>query len=81
MNTKSDPISDVFSIGLIFHILLVGRSVFPGRNYNDALSQNRSCNLNLDGLIYRALPEQALDLMQKMLDKNPLTRINSAAAL
>lgn len=34
MSTKSDPICDVFSVGLIFHILLMGRPIFPGRTYN-----------------------------------------------
>ena len=34
MQTKSDPISDVFSAGVIFHILLFGYSVFPGKKYN-----------------------------------------------
>ena len=34
METKSDPISDVFSAGIIFHYLLFGSSVFPGKKYN-----------------------------------------------
>jgi serine/threonine protein kinase len=34
MNTKSDPIADVFSAGIIFHHLLLGKSVFPGKKYN-----------------------------------------------
>lgn len=34
MNTKSEPISDVFSAGIIFHHLLLGVSVFEGKKYN-----------------------------------------------
>lgn len=34
MNTKSEPISDVFSAGVIFHYLLFGSSVFEGKKYN-----------------------------------------------
>jgi serine/threonine protein kinase len=34
MSTKSDPISDVFSAGVIFHYLLLGCSVFEGKKYN-----------------------------------------------
>ena len=30
MEARSDPISDVFSAGLIFHYLLLGRSIFNG---------------------------------------------------
>lgn len=33
MSTKSDPISDVFSAGLIFHYLIFGRSIFDGKKY------------------------------------------------
>ena len=43
MTLKSDPISDVFSAGLIFHYLLFGQSIFPGKKYNEILSQNRAC--------------------------------------
>ena len=37
MSTKSDPISDVFSAGLIFHYLLFGRSIFNGKKYQEIL--------------------------------------------
>jgi hypothetical protein len=49
MKTKYDPICDVFSLGLIFHILLLGTSAFPGKTYNEVLSQNRASNISLDG--------------------------------
>jgi calcium-dependent protein kinase len=38
----------MFSAGLIFHILLFGKSIFPGKNYNEVLAQNRACDYNLD---------------------------------
>ena len=31
MRTKSEPISDVFSAGIIFHYLLMGSSIFPAQ--------------------------------------------------
>lgn len=34
MKTKYESICDMFSLGLIFHILLLGVSAFPGRTYN-----------------------------------------------
>ena len=34
MKTKYSPICDIFSLGLIFHLLLFGKSVFKGKNYN-----------------------------------------------
>jgi serine/threonine protein kinase len=33
LSTKSETISDVFSAGLIFHYLLFGESIFPGKKY------------------------------------------------
>ena len=46
MNTKYDPICDIFSLGLIFHLLLLGRNAFPGTTYNDVLKQNRAASIN-----------------------------------
>lgn len=42
MKTKYEPICDIFSLGLIFHILLLGVSAFPGKTYNEVLAQNRA---------------------------------------
>ena len=46
MKTKYKPICDMFSLGLIYHILLLGKSAFPGTTYNEVLSQNRASNIN-----------------------------------
>lgn len=45
MKTKYEPICDMFSLGLIFHILLLGVSAFPGKTYNEVLAQNRASNI------------------------------------
>lgn len=55
MKTKYDPICDMFSLGLIFHLLLMGKSAFPGKNYDEVLSQNRASNINLKGEEYKKL--------------------------
>ncbi len=34
MKTKYSPICDIFSLGLIFHLLMFGKSAFPGKNYD-----------------------------------------------
>jgi calcium-dependent protein kinase len=49
MKTKYEPICDIFSLGLIFHILLLGVSAFPGKTYNEVLAQNRASNITFDG--------------------------------
>ncbi len=49
MKTKYSTICDLYSLGLIFHILLLGKSAFPGTTYNEVLSQNRAANIDLSG--------------------------------
>lgn len=38
MSTKYDPICDIFSLGLIFHLLLLGKSIFTGKTYKEVLN-------------------------------------------
>lgn len=81
MKTKYDPICDIFSLGLIFHILLLGVSAFPGKTYNEVLAQNRASNLTFDGEEYKRLDSDALNLLVRMLKKSPQDRITAAEAL
>lgn len=46
LTLKSEPISDVFSVGIIFHHLLLKKSIFEGTRYSDILAQNRACNFD-----------------------------------
>lgn len=34
---KYEPICDLFSVGVIFHILTLRKSPFPGKEYDDVL--------------------------------------------
>lgn len=60
----------------------MGKSVFPGRTYNDVLVQNRACDFNLKSSEYTDLLDQSShDLLIRMLDKNPQSRITATQAL
>jgi serine/threonine protein kinase len=56
LKAKCDPICDIFSLGVIFHVLLMGKSPFPGKTYNEVLAQNRACNINFDSEECQKLP-------------------------
>ena len=71
MKTKDSCACDIFSLGLIFHLLLFGKSVFKGKTYNEVLNENRSCNFTLEGEEYEKIDPIILDLLKKMLKINP----------
>lgn len=84
LKAKCDPICDIFSLGIIFHILLLGRSPFPGKTYNEVLAQNRNCAFNFEAEEYGKLSSScnfllnsAMDLLKKMLSVDPKNRVNA----
>lgn len=52
---RYEPVCDIFSLGVIFHIIALGASPFPGKECDQVLKQNRQCNINFDDEIYRRL--------------------------
>jgi serine/threonine protein kinase len=81
MKAKYSPICDIFSLGLIFHLLLFGKSLFKGKTYNEVLQENRSCKFDLEGEEYQKIDKFVLDLLKKMLKTNPEERITAEAAM
>lgn len=77
MSTKYKPICDIYSLGLIFHVLLFGKSAFNGKTYNEVLSQNRAANIDFSDEEYKKIAPDALDLMVQMLKKKPYERISA----
>jgi serine/threonine protein kinase len=57
MKAKYSTICDLFSVGVIFHILALKKPPFPGKEYNEVLSQNRACNIDFESSDYKNLPE------------------------
>ena len=67
----------MFSVGVIFHILLIGEAVFPGNKFNDVLKKNKECEINLEKKEYETLSLAAKDLLAQLLEKDPKKRITS----
>lgn len=38
-------VCDVFSVGVIFHLLLMGEGVFPGKGHLELLKKNKECDI------------------------------------
>lgn len=81
MKTKYQPTCDIFSLGLIFHLLLFGRSVFKGKTNNEVHEENKKCSFSLDGEEYQKVDPIVMDLLKKMLKIDPEERITAEAAL
>lgn len=64
---KISTLSDIFSAGVIFHILLMGKYVFTGKDPKEIYESNKKLNINLNKLEYEKLDSSALELLKKML--------------
>ncbi|KRX03324.1 Protein kinase-like domain [Pseudocohnilembus persalinus] len=80
-SSQYDVVCDIFSVGVIFHILLTGDAVFPGKKFNEVLKKNKDCNIDLNQSQYDILSLEAKDLLSKMLQKDPKNRITAEQAL
>lgn len=76
-----DPQCDIFSAGLILHILLTRRPLFEGADFKAVYESNKKLNFDLHRPAYNTLNPEALDLMRKMLVINPRQRITAVEAM
>ena len=56
LKAKYDPICDLFSVGVIFHLISMRRPPFPGKEYDEVLAQNRKCSINFEHNMYQTIP-------------------------
>lgn len=76
-----EPECDIFSAGIIFHILLTRKAVFEGSKYEEVYKKNKEMNINLTGERYANIDPRALELLEKMLQGKPSMRVSAAQAL
>lgn len=62
-------------------MISTGRPPFPGSEYNEVLAQNRACKIDFTKDMYQKLPPEWLDLMRRLLEKDPKKRISAKDAL
>ena len=79
-NIHYSPKCDVFSAGIIFFILLTGKSPFDGKSFQEILNQNKLCKIDFKNPKLKKHPH-VLELLQKMLEVNPGKRCSAKEAL
>jgi len=62
--------SDMFSAGLIMHVLLTGNPVFTGSTDDEIQKQNMRCDFQFDHTL-KVISDGARDLIQKILVNDP----------
>ena len=75
-----EPKVDVFSAGIIFYIMLVGKSPFKANSFQEILDLNKLAKINLDVKVLRSNP-LAADLIKRMTYSNPAKRFDAKQCL
>lgn len=71
---------DVYSAGIIFYILLSGKSPFDGKSFADILQKNKAAVIDFTNPKLRN-NKNAFALLEQMLQKDPEKRISAKDAL
>jgi len=72
---------DIFSVGTIFYQVLTGTKLFQGRSNRQVLTANKRCVIDVTKLAKKNISNHTLDLLLRMLERNPAKRISAAEAL
>ena len=78
---KYDYKCDIFSAGVIFHILLTGESLFVGKGHHELLRLNKVCEINQSHSRYNRLEKDQKDLLFKMVEVDPHVRLTADQCL
>ena len=73
--------ADMFSIGVIFHILLIKEAAFPGKSRNTILNKNKECKLDFKSKKYECVASDGIDLLSRLMEREVKKRITAKEAL
>ena len=80
-NKHVEPSCDMFSAGVIFHILLTRKPLFEGVKYEEVYKRNKQMDFNLKSSAYSGIDRKAMELLESMLVKDTNGRMSAEAAL
>lgn len=58
-NIQYNEKCDIFSFGVIMHMVLLGKILFKGNNFNEVLQMNKACKINYDNPVYQKMDPHA----------------------
>jgi len=74
-------ISDIFSLGVVAHILATGNNPFVGRNCHESLAKNNAALIKLSQDQYKKLNPYLLNFIVRTLERDPSRRLSSSDLL
>lgn len=76
-----DEKCDIWSIGVIMHILLTGEPPFNGQNDDEIIEKVKDGSIDLNKSLFNEISEEAKNLLEKLLEKDPQKRLSALDAL
>lgn len=68
--------ADVFSCGIIMHMLLTGTSPFSAPTIEEVVKKNKRCEIDYPPDIWKEISQEGFDLVLKMVERDQYQRLS-----